>query len=106
MVPNIAGWHRERMPSPPEGHKIQVVPDWISEIFSPSTKGTGREEKMPLYGRYGVRCGWLVDPKTRTLEAYELDHAKWKPLGIFRDDDTVSIAPFDAIVIRPADLWG
>ena len=41
-VPDIAGWRKERMPSPPEGHKIQVVPDWVCEIFSPSTKSTDR----------------------------------------------------------------
>ena len=84
---------------------IQVVPDWIGEIFSPSTRSIDREEKMPLYARYGVRFAWLVDPKTRTLEAYELADANWRPLGVFRDDDTVSAAPFDAIEIRLADLW-
>ena len=44
--------------------------------------------------------------KTRTLEAYELADAEWTVLNVFRDDDTVSVAPFDAIVIRLADLWG
>jgi Uma2 family endonuclease len=104
-VPDIAGWRKERMPSPPEGHKVQVVPDWVCEIFSPSTKSTDREEKMPLYARYGVQFAWLVDPKAYTLEAYKLIDGKWSPLGIFRDDDTVSVAPFDAIIIRLADLW-
>jgi Uma2 family endonuclease len=61
---------------------------------------------MPLYARYGVRFTWLVDPKTHTLETYELADAKWQPSGIFRDDDTVSVAPFDEIVIQLADLWG
>jgi Uma2 family endonuclease len=105
-VPDIAGWRKKRMPSPPEGHKIPVVADWVCEIFSPSTKSTDREEKMPLYARHGVRFAWLVDPNTHTLEAYELVGAKWRPLGIFRDDDSVSVAPFDAITIRLADLWG
>ena len=105
-VPYIAGWRKVRMPSPTEGHKIQVVPGWVCEIFSPSTKSTDREEKMPLYARYGVQFAWLVDPKTHTLEAYKLTEAKWQPLGIFRDDDSVSVAPFDEIVIRLADLWG
>ena len=61
---------------------------------------------MPLYAHYGVRFAWLVDPKAFTLEAYQLVETKWKPLGVFRDDDRVSIAPFDAINIRLADLWG
>jgi Uma2 family endonuclease len=104
-VPDIAGWRKERMPNPPEGHKIQVVPDWVCEIFSPSTKSTDREEKMPLYAHYGVHFAWLGDPKTHTLEAYELAGHKWRPLGLFRDDDQVAVAPFDAIVIRLAELW-
>ena len=65
-----------------------------------------REEKMPLYANHGVRFAWLVDPKTRTLEAYELKDAKWTVINVFRDDDMVSVAPFDAIVIRLSDLWG
>jgi len=93
------------MPSPPDGHKIQVAPDWVCEIFSPSSKSTDREEKMPLYANYGVRFAWLVDPKTRTLEAYELADTGWRPLGVFHDNDMVSVAPFDAVVIRLADLW-
>jgi Uma2 family endonuclease len=61
---------------------------------------------MPLYARHGVQFTWLVDPKTHTLEAYQLINAQWQPLGIFRDNDSVSVAPFDEIVIRLADLWG
>ena len=94
------------MPSPPKGHKIQVVPDWICEIFSPSTKSVDREEKMPLYAHHRVQFAWLVDPTTRTLEAYELADAGSRSLGVFRDDDNVNVAPFDAITIRLADLWG
>lgn len=105
-VPDIAGWRKERMPSPPQGHKIPIVPDWICEIFSPSTKSTDREEKMPLYARHGVRFAWLLDPDTHTLEAYELADSRWRPLGLYRDDDAVCVAPFDAIIIRLSDLWG
>jgi Uma2 family endonuclease len=105
-VPDIAGWRKEHMPSPPEGHKVQVIPDWICEIFSPATKSTDREEKMPLYAYSGVQFAWLVDPRTHTLEAYELIDAKWRPFGIFRDDDSVAVAPFDAIDIRRVDRWG
>ena len=104
-VPDLAGWRRERLPIPPEGHKITTVPDWICEVFSPSTKSTDREEKMPLYARHGVRHAWLVDPNARTLEAYRLDAGSWAPLGMFRDDDRVCVAPFDAVSIHLAELW-
>jgi Uma2 family endonuclease len=80
------------MPDPPQGHKIQVVPDWICEVLSPSTESTDREEKMPVYARFGMRYAWLLDPATRTLETYVLTGGKWQPLGFFRDDDLVSVA--------------
>jgi Uma2 family endonuclease len=105
LVPDIAGWRRERMPRLPEGHRFEVVPDWICEILSPSTKSTDREEKMPLYACYGVQYAWLVDTKTRTLEAYRLDAGDWLPIGIHRDDDEVRLAPFEAVTIRLSDLW-
>jgi Uma2 family endonuclease len=105
VVPDLAGWRREHMPSPPEGHKIEVVPDWICEVLSPATKSSDREEKMPLYARYGVAYAWLVDPKARTLEAYHLVEDRWGPLGLYRDDDRVAVAPFEAVTLHLAELW-
>ena len=104
-VPDIAGWRKERMPRLPDGHRFQVVPDWVCEILSPATKSTDREEKMPIYASFGVAYSWLVDPKTRTLEAYALTDGKWLPLGIYRDDDVVRVAPFDRVSIHLMDLW-
>lgn len=104
-VPDLAGWRRVRFPKPPRGHKIQVVPDWVCEVLSPSTKSTDRELKMPLYAQYGVSHAWLVDPYTRLLEVYKLIDSQWASLGAFRDDDVVCAEPFDAITIRWSDLW-
>ena len=106
LVPDIAGWRRQRLATPPKGHKVELVPDWVCEILSPSTKSTDREEKMPIYARYGVPFAWLVDPTTHTLEAYEQRDGQWLTLGLFRDDDQVSVKPFDAIVIHLNELWG
>lgn len=105
VVPDIASWRKARMPSPPAGHKIPVIPDWGCEVFSPSTKSKDREEKIPIYARYQVRFAWFVDPKTHTLEAYEQQDGQWRVLGVFRDDDRVSVVPFDAITLHLADLW-
>jgi len=53
-VPDLAGWRRERQLKFPTGHKIELVPDWVCEILSPSTRSIDREIKMPQYARYGV----------------------------------------------------
>ncbi|PIE19512.1 MAG: hypothetical protein CSA65_02375 [Proteobacteria bacterium] len=105
LVPDLAGWRRERLPEIPEGHKFTVAPDWVCEVLSPSSKSSDREEKMPIYAHYGVGYLWLVDPKTKTLEAYRLGEGSYATLGIHRDDDVVAVAPFEAVTLHLRDLW-
>jgi len=104
-VPDLAGWRRERMPTPPEGHRLEVVPEWICEILSPSTAAKDREDKMPIYARHGVRYLWLVDPRIRSLEAYRLEAGGWVEVGRFGGDDQAAVAPFEAVSLALRDLW-
>jgi Uma2 family endonuclease len=104
-VPDLAGWRRERMPTVPEDHRFEVVPDWLCEILSPGTAKDDRVVKLPLYARFGVAHVWLVDPLERTLEAFALRDGAWVLAAVLKDDDPVSVAPFDAITFSLADLW-
>ncbi|MFO1431371.1 MAG: Uma2 family endonuclease [Candidatus Competibacteraceae bacterium] len=105
VVPDLAGWRRERMPTIPEGHRFEVVPDWVCEILSPGTVKKDRALKLPLYARYGVAYVWLMDPLECTLEAYELRDGAWLLLTTLKDDDPVSVAPFAAVTFSLGDLW-
>jgi len=105
LVPDIAGWRQIRMPNPPHGHKVEVIPDWVCEIFSPSTKSKDREEKMPIYAHYGMSYAWLVDPKAHCLEAFELKQGEWVLLGKYEKNAKVCVAPFDNITINLDELW-
>jgi Uma2 family endonuclease len=104
-VPDIAGWRRERMPSLPDGHRFTVVPDWICEVLSPSTESKDREIKMPIYARFGVAHAWLVDPRKRTLETFDLIEGAWQETGRYSDQDAVRAVPFDAVSLALGDLW-
>jgi Uma2 family endonuclease len=106
MVPNLAGWRRERMLELPETVWFELAPDWICEILSPSTAQTDRSIKIPLYAEHRVDYLWLVDPLLKTLEAYELREGRWSLLTTLKDDDRVRLAPFDAVEFSLADLWG
>lgn len=68
LVPDLAAWRLERLPSVPDEAFVSVVPDWVCEILSPSSVAFDRERKLPLYVRAGVAHAWLVDPIARTLE--------------------------------------
>jgi len=104
-VPDLAGWRRERMPYLPEGHRIEVVPDWICEILSPSTASKDREIKLPLYAYYEVQYAWLIDPAKRTLEAYRLDADTWIEIGRFADTNQVAVPPFEAMSLDLGAFW-
>lgn len=105
LVPDLAGWRRERMPKLPETAWFDLAPDWLCEILSPSTARVDRAEKLPIYARWGVAHVWLVDPDLRTLEAYANQEGRWVLLTTLKDDDAVSLPPFDAISFSLAGLW-
>ncbi len=105
LVPDLAGWLRERMPQLPETAWFELAPDWVCEILSPSTAREDRVVKMPIYAREGVSHLWLVDPELKTLETYSLEDGRWLLLGSYKEDDKVSAPPFDAIALDLSLLW-
>lgn len=105
VVPDLAGWRRERMPEPPEGHRIETVPDWVCEVLSPSTASKDREIKMPIYAHYGVAFLWLVDPSNRTLEAYSLGDGCWIKIAEAAGEQVLRAPPFEALALELPSLW-
>ena len=105
LVPDLAGWRRERMPDYPETAYVTLPPDWVCEVLSVSTRRLDLQEKRPVYAREGVGHLWLVDPADRTLDGFELHDGQWLLIATAKDDDPVSIRPFDAITFSLGDLW-
>ncbi|MDN5937401.1 MAG: Uma2 family endonuclease [Salinisphaera sp.] len=105
LVPDLAGWRRERMPSLPDTAWFELAPDWVCEVLSPRTARIDRAEKLPIYAELAVRHAWLIDPDIRTLEAYENRDGHWLLLGTLEEDNPVSVAPFDAISFDLSALW-
>jgi Uma2 family endonuclease len=106
IVPDLAGWRRERMPALPKEAFFRLAPDWICEVLSKSTEDVDRGEKMPIYAREGVRHAWLIDPIARTLEVYALGAGGvWGEPVIHRDVERVRITPFEAIELDLSVLW-
>ncbi|MEP7121584.1 MAG: Uma2 family endonuclease [Byssovorax sp.] len=106
LVPDLAGWKRDRVPELPDAAFTTIAPDWICEVLSPSAKDFDRDEKVPVYAREGVRWAWLIDPIAKTLEVYVLDDGgSWSEPAIFRGADVVRAVPFDAIELGLSALW-
>ena len=106
LVPDVAGWRRDRMAQIPNAAFITQAPDWICEVISPSTGTIDRSRKMRIYAREGVGHLWLVDPLARTLEVYRLDaEHRWIVANNFGGDDVVRAEPFDASELALERWW-
>ncbi len=105
VVPDLAGWRRERMPEYPDTAFVTLAPDWVCEVLSPSTRDLDRHGKRPVYAREGVSHLWFIDPIARDLEAFELRNGEWVLIATARNDDPVSIPPFEAIAFPLDALW-
>ncbi len=106
LVPDFAGWRRERMPRPPRTAAFTLAPDWLCEVLSPSTAALDRGAKLPVYAREGVRHVWLVDPEARTLEVLRLEGTRYTLLVTHTGRARVRAEPFEAIELELAFLWG
>lgn len=105
LVPDLAGWKRQKFPTDLEHNWVPVAPDWICEILSPGSLCTDRIKKMPLYAQFGVGHAWLIDPRDKTLDVYRLETGRWSLLGSFAEEDKARAEPFQEIAIDLADLW-
>jgi Uma2 family endonuclease len=105
VAPDLAGWRKERLVGAVDKAWIEVAPDWICELLSPSTERYDRGDKRRIYATYGVDHLWLVDPRVRCLEVFKRQDKDWLLTHTFFDNDEVSALPFDAITFSLGLLW-
>jgi Uma2 family endonuclease len=105
LVPDVAGWRRERMPTMPETAFVTLPPDWLCEVLSPSTSKLDRTEKLPVYARERIAHVWFVDPLAKTLEVLRLEGKAYSIIGTWNEDARVRAEPFDAIALELGALW-
>ncbi len=105
LVPDQAGWRRERMPRFEDVPYFTLAPDWVCEVLSPSTARIDRVRKMPIYARAGVGHVWLIDPRIRILEVFRLEEGRWVLVGQYEGDAVIRAEPFDAVELPMGQWW-
>jgi Uma2 family endonuclease len=105
LVPDVAGWKRERFPVEESHNWISAVPDWVAEVLSPGTAGRDKVKKMPIYARHGVPYCWLIDPLDETLDVFKLESNRWFLLSSFAENDKVRAEPFLEMELDLGNLW-
>lgn len=79
------------MPTLPEDHRFEVVPDWVCEVLSPTTQKKDRVTKTKAYDPYGVAFLWLANPLAQLPETYILPDGHWIVTGLYQDQDEMRI---------------
>jgi Uma2 family endonuclease len=105
IAPDLAGWCRERLPTIPDDASISVMPDWVCEILSPTTRRHDLLVKKPYYAKIGVAHHWLIDLAARTLTAYRLESGRWLELGVYGDEHEARVEPFAEVALDVAGWW-
>jgi Uma2 family endonuclease len=105
LVPDLAGWRRERLPKLPDVAVMTLAPDWVCEVLSAETMALDRGSKMLAYARARVAHVWLVDPDMRTLEVYRFEDEGWLLLDVHEGASRVHAEPFEALGFELAPLW-
>jgi Uma2 family endonuclease len=91
LVPDLAGWRRERLAAVPQAAFIELAPDWVCEVLSKSTALIDRQRKLPIYARERVEHLWLLDPIARTIEVFRLDGPGYRFAGAHGEHELARI---------------
>ncbi len=106
LIPDIAGWRHSTggWPGPDEA-LIELVPDWVAEVVSPSTEESDRGRKREAYGLMGVPWYWIVDPEKRTVDVFTNVRGRMVPDRSLGPDDLLAAPPFSAFGVAVSSLF-
>jgi Uma2 family endonuclease len=105
IVPDQAGWRRDRIAHLPNVAAYAEAPDWVCEVISPSTGKIDRSRKMLIYAREGVGHLWIVDPLLHTIEVYRLDQGHWVVAAVHGGEAPVRLEPFAEVELAIGRWW-
>ena len=105
IVPDLAGWKKDRLPKLPETAYFELSPDWVCEVLSPSTARYDRVSKMRIYAINEIPYYWVIDPIGRTLEVFVLQDETYRMKISFTGSNKVLAPPFEAIELDLGALW-
>ncbi len=104
VIPDLVFITHERRAEIAAGDKVLGAPDLLIEVMSPGFENRQRDEvvKRQLYGKYGVREYWIVDPENHTVEVFRLDRQSLKKIATLTGEDelTTPLLPGFSLIVN------
>ncbi len=85
---------------------IDIPPDLVVEVVSPSTFKRDLTDKMKLYERHGVKEYWLVFPLEKTIMVYELKDNGYELLSYATERGKVRSKVLEGFEVEVEDIFG
>jgi Uma2 family endonuclease len=102
--PDLAGWRVERVPDLPDENPIDIVPDWVCEVLSPSTAADDVRIKLPNYLKSGVPFVWIVEPIGHLVQVFGRQEGDPVLVATASDEEGARLPPFD-LEVDVRRLW-
>jgi Uma2 family endonuclease len=100
VVPDLAAWRSTTSGWPsPDDALIELMPDWVGEILSPTTEVYDRGPKREAYGMMGVGWLWLVDPDRKRVEVFTNVRGQMLAGPVFESGSVLDAVPFEGVQI-------
>jgi len=94
LIPDVAGWRRDRMPEVPAVQTIDLTPDWVCEGLSPHTARHDKGRKLEAYAKAKIPYIWYVDPALKSLEILMFERGAYRLAPIVGDTERGVFPPF------------
>jgi Uma2 family endonuclease len=85
--------------------QIEVAPDLLVEVLSPSDTRSSLDDKIEDHRRLGVRECWLVSSEAETIEVLHLTVERVERLGLFGRGDTVRSEALPELALSVDELF-
>jgi Uma2 family endonuclease len=88
-----------------QGDRIDIAPDIVIEILSPSTAYYDLKHKKEVYYEHGVEEYWIVDPADESIEIMVRDSEYYRTEALFRRTGVLQSPMFPEFSMKVEEVF-
>ena len=96
---------KERLAEIDTDAPLEIGPELVVEILSPSENARSVREKLDDFAQVGTREAWLVSPEAETVQVLRLTPDGSETVQVAASGQTVASLPFPGLSVLVAELF-